>query len=188
MTQAMTKKPTNWMPAVRHRRSQLGVLMRVSLVLVRCASLRDPFGSQSPQRLERRAEVPHEELRLLPLREVAALVVPVVEDELGIGLLRPALRGLIELLREGAHARRNGDVLRREEREMALPVETGRRDGRVREPVERDVVEDVVPRQTLGLSVEDADDERQAARVVVEHPGGQADGRVPDAVERLRAE
>src|SRR5438093_5889220 len=33
MTQAMMKKTTNWMPAVRHRRSQLGVLMRVSLLL-----------------------------------------------------------------------------------------------------------------------------------------------------------
>src|SRR6266542_3164790 len=49
--------------------------------------------TRSPQRLERRAEVAHEELRLLPRREVAALVVPGVEDELGIGLLSPALRG-----------------------------------------------------------------------------------------------
>src|ERR1700693_5314256 len=135
--------------------------------------------SGSVHRFKRRAEVAHEELRLLPRREVAALVVPGVKDELGIRLLRPALRRLIELLREGAHAGRDGDVLRCEEREMALPVETGRGDGRVREPVERDVVEDVVSRQSLGHSVEDADDERHAARVVVEHPGGQNDGRVP---------
>ncbi len=39
---------------------------------------------------------------------------------------------------------------------------------------ERDVVEDIVSRQALGLTVEHARDERQAARVVVEYPGGQA--------------
>ena len=128
-----------------------------------------------------------EELRLLPGREVTALVELVVVDELGIRLLRPAPRGLIELVGKGAHGDRDGDALRREEGELALPVEARRRDRRVRQPVERDVVEDVVARQALGLPVEDARDERVAARVVVEHPGGQADRRIRDRVQRLRA-
>ena len=41
--------------------------------------------------------------------------------------------------------------------------------------VMRDVVEDVVAREALGLSVEDARDELIAARVVVEELGRQAD-------------
>ena len=52
-------------------------------------------------------------LRLLPRREVPALGELVVVDQLGIRLLRPAPRGLIELVREGAHGDRDGDVLRR---------------------------------------------------------------------------
>ena len=61
-----------------------------------------------------------------------------------------AFRRLIELVRKRAHGHRNGDVLRSEEGELALPIETGG-DGRVRQPVEGDVVEDVVPRQSLRL-------------------------------------
>ena len=45
----------------------------------------------------------------------------------------------------------------------------------IRQPVERGAVKDVVSRQALGLTVENACDERRAARVVVEHPGGQPD-------------
>ncbi len=41
--------------------------------------------------------------------------------------------------------------------------------------VMRDVVEDVVAREALGLSVEDARDELVAARVVIEEIGRQAD-------------
>ena len=59
---------------------------------------------------------------------------------------------------------------------LVFPIETSRRNRRVRQPVERDVVEDIVSRQALGLPVKDACDELVAARVVVEHPGGQADG------------
>ena len=72
-------------------------------------------------------------------------------------------------------------------RQLVLPVETSRGDRRVRQPVERDVVEDVVAREALGLPVEDAGDQLVAARVVVEDPGGQADGRIRDPVQRLRA-
>ena len=44
-----------------------------------------------------------------------------------------------------------------------FPIEASRRDPRVRQPVERDVVEDVVSRQALLLAVEDARDELIAA-------------------------
>ena len=37
------------------------------------------------------------------------------------------------------------------------------------------------------MSVEDACDQLVAARVVVEHPGRQADGRIRNPVQRLRA-
>src|SRR4029079_6334039 len=114
------------------------------------SSTRIDVAGRLPQRLERRPKIGHEDLRLLPGRKVAAFVGLVVVDELRIGLLRPAPRSLIELLRKGAHGRRDGDVLRGEERELALPVQAGRRDRRVRQPVERDVVEDVVARQALG--------------------------------------
>ena len=96
-------------------------------------------------------------------------------------------RRCIDLVREDAHGDRDRDVLDGEERQLVLPVEARRGDRRVRQPVERDVVEDVVAREALGLSVEDAGDELVAAHVVVEHPGREADGRIRDPVERLRA-
>ena len=42
-----------------------------------------------------------------------------------------------------------------EEAELVLPIEASRRDARVRQPIQRDVVEDVVSAETLGLSRED---------------------------------
>src|SRR3954470_22573271 len=96
-------------------------------------------------------------------------------DELGVGLLCPTPRNLIEIVRKDAHRYRDGDTLRVEEAELVFPIETSRRDPRVRQPIERDVVEDVVSGKALGLTVEDACDERHAGRVVVDHPGGQAD-------------
>src|SRR2546425_374369 len=65
MTQAMTKKTTNWIPAVRHKRSQFGVLMRVSFLPFQVTHL--------AERSERCAELLGEQLRLFPCREVAAL-------------------------------------------------------------------------------------------------------------------
>ena len=65
-------------------------------------------------------------------------------DELGIRPLCPTPRGLIELVRKDAHGNRDGDVLDVEEGELVFPIETRRRNRRVRQPVERDVVEDVV--------------------------------------------
>src|SRR5215203_2533666 len=128
------------------------------------------------QRSQASANLFHEELRLLPCRKVPTLVELVVMDEVRIGLLCPTPRHLIEIVRKDAHGYRNGDALRVEEAELVFIIETSRRDPRVRQPVVGDVVEDVVSCKALGLSVEDTCDQRQTSRVMVEHPGGQADG------------
>src|SRR5215212_290815 len=107
-------------------------------------------------------------------------------DEVGIGLLCPTPRHLIEIVRKDAHRYRNGDALRVEEAELVFPIETSRRDPRVRQPVVGDVVEDVVSGKALGLAVEDTCDQRQTSRVVVDHPGGKADGGIRNSVQRLR--
>src|SRR6266566_5642778 len=97
---------------------------------------------------ERSAQLLAEDLRLLPSREVPAFVEPVVVDEvLGIRPLGPGSRCLVELVWEHADGIRNGNVLGVEEVRLVLPVEAGRGDTGVRQPVKSDVVEDVVSRQ-----------------------------------------
>ena len=106
---------------------------------------------------------------------MAAFVELVVVDELGIRALRPTSRGWVDLVGKDAHGNGNADVFRGEKGELVLLIQPSRRDPRVGQPVERDVVEDVVAREALGLTVEDARYQRVAARVVVENPGGEAD-------------
>src|SRR5688500_9583024 len=130
---------------------------------------------QLAKRPEPGANLFDKQLWLLPRSEVPAPVEPVEMDELGIRLLGPAPRGWIELVRKDAHGNRDGDVLDVEKAELVLPVEAGRGNARVRQPKERDVVEHVVSREALRLSVEDPRDELEAARIVVEDPCGQAD-------------
>src|SRR5215218_9635033 len=105
------------------------------------------------QRLECGAHLGAKRRRLLPGGEVTALVEPVVVNELGIGLFRPAARCLIQLVRIGANGDRKGDALRGEKGELALPIETSRGDGGVRQPIECDVVDDVLARKAFGLAV-----------------------------------
>src|SRR3954471_3485950 len=105
-----------------------------------------------PQRPEPGTDLVDEQLRLFPSREVPALVEPVVMDQVRIGVLCPLPRPLEELTRKHTHGYRDGHALRVEEPELVLPVEATRRDPRVRQPIERDVVEDVVSRETLSLS------------------------------------
>src|ERR1043165_9915539 len=97
-------------------------------------------------------------------------------DQLGIGLLCPTPRHLIELAGEDAHGYRDVHALRVEEAELVFPIETSRRDPRVRQPIQGDVVKDIVSGKALGLSIEDTCDQSQTSRVVVEYPGGQTDG------------
>ena len=101
----------------------------------------------SANRLERRPQLCGEQLRLFPRGEVAAFVELVVIDKLGIGLLGPTLRALIKLVGECADGDGDGDVFGVEEGELIFPIQTGRRDGGVRQPVEGDVVQDIVARR-----------------------------------------
>src|ERR687898_420695 len=152
-----------------------------------------PDGPRSTQRPERGADLLTEELRLLPGGEVAALVDLVVIDEVGIRLLRPTPWRLILLAGKDAHGHRDGDALGIEEASFVLPIETRGRDPGVRQPIERDVVEDLVTRQFARSArgpVQSRHDRRgrlAVSIVVVEKPGGQADGGIRDAVQRLRA-
>src|SRR4051812_21867065 len=91
-----------------------------------------------------------EELRLFPRGKMTALVELVVVNELGIGALGPASRRLIELIGKGADGDRNRNVLGCKERKLAFPIQARRRYRRVRQPIQRRVVEDVIPRQALG--------------------------------------
>src|SRR5215475_9057412 len=134
------------------------------------------------QGLECGANLFGEQLRLLPRCEVAALVDLVEVDEVGIGALHPAPRRLVCLVRKDAHGHRNGDALGVPEAALVLPVQPRRRHPRVRQPEERDVVEDVVTRQLARRArgpLQRRDHLRRrlaAAVIVVEKPGSQADG------------
>ena len=79
-------------------------------------------------------------------------------DQFGIRPLCPAPRGRIEFVREDAHGNRDGDAFDIEVSEFApiLPIETGARKRRVRQPGDRDVVENVVAREAFGFSCKDA--------------------------------
>src|SRR5438105_11539005 len=64
-----------------------------------------------------------------------------------IRTLRPAPRCLVQLVGKDAYGKWNGDVLGVEEVRLVLPIETSRGDPGVCQPVERDVVENVVSRE-----------------------------------------
>src|SRR6202051_5100126 len=97
-------------------------------------------------------------------------------NEFGIRPLCPAPRGWIEFGREDAHGNRDGDAFDAEERrELVLPVEAGARKRRVRQPGDRDVVEDVVAREAFGFSLENTCDQLVAARIVIKEISRQAD-------------
>src|SRR5438128_1509979 len=106
---------------------------------------------RSAQRLEGSAQLGAEQPGLLPGGEVAALVELVVVDEIGIGPLGPVAGRLVELIREDAHRGWDLDALGTEEGELVLPIEASRRNRGVRQPEQRDVVEDVVRCDAFGL-------------------------------------
>src|SRR5215208_8189769 len=124
----------------KRRRVEVSVCNSGDMVLLRLA-----------HRAEARANLFREQLRLFPGREVPTFRQPVVMSQTGIGLLGPAPRRRIQLVRKDTDGNREGDALGGKEGQLAFPVQTRRRDRRVRQPVERDVVEDVVSRQALGL-------------------------------------
>src|SRR5262245_48210455 len=103
------------------------------------------------ERPECRAQLSPEDLRLLPRREVATLWHLVVVDERGVGPLGPAPGSLVLLAGEHRHGDRDlGDTLGIEEAALVFPVETRSGDPGSRQPVEGDVVEDLVPRELAG--------------------------------------
>ena len=95
------------------------------------------------------ARISSEKSLAAPTPRSVRLCEPVVMDQFGIRLLCPALRGGIDLIGKDAHGSRDRDAFRGEKGKLAFPIQTSRRDRRVRQPVERDVVEDVVSRQAL---------------------------------------
>jgi hypothetical protein len=95
-----------------------------------------------------------------------------VVNQFGIGSLCPAPRGCIELIGKDALGSRDRDTFRGKEGQLAFPLETSKKDRCIRQPVARAVVEDVVSRQALGLTIEDTCEECLTVRVVVEDPGG----------------
>src|SRR5215510_7865650 len=128
------------------------------------------------QRPEARANLFREDLGLLPGSEVTALVNLVVVDELGESLLRPAARSRIELVREDGHGNGDLDALGVEEPELVFPIQTARRNARVGQPGQRDVVEEVIACDAARLSGKRTCDQLVAACVVVQQVAGQAHG------------
>src|SRR5262249_3688284 len=140
----------------------------------------------STPRTETCTKVVHNRLGLLPRGKVSAFRMPLIVDQLGVGLFGPTPRGRTYFIRKHTHDRGDGDAFRCKEGELVLPIETRRGNTRVRQPVERDVVENIVPREALGLTVEDACDQLVAPDVVVDDPGREGDRGIRNAVQRLR--
>src|SRR5580704_13194017 len=83
--------------------------------------------------------------------------------------LRPASWSRIEFVRKHAHGSRDNDASHAEERiTLVFPIEASPRERRIRQPRERDVVQNVVSREAFAASGEDACDHLVAARVVIE--------------------
>src|SRR5580692_9561268 len=107
-------------------------------------------------------------------------------DEIGISLLGPAPRSRIEFVGKDAHGGRDNDAFHGEERiTLVFPIETSPRERRIRQPGERDVVEDVVSCEAFVFSGKNTRDHLVAAGVVVKEVSREADGRIRDSVKRL---
>src|SRR5689334_15502559 len=94
----------------------------------------------------------------------------VVMDKIRVGVFRPATRGGIELIWKDAYGCRELDTFRSKKGELAFPVQTSGRHRRVRQPVQRHIVKNVVTRESLGVPVEHTCNQSVASIVVVEHP------------------
>src|SRR6202049_45277 len=95
-------------------------------------------------------------------------------DEFGVRFLYPAARGGVDLIWKDADGNRDGDVLGGEKGKLVFPIQTSRRDRRVGQPVEGDVVENVISRKPFRFPIKDACNERLTGCVVVKYPAGQA--------------
>src|ERR1700733_13872009 len=136
----------------------------------------------SAQRAERRPDLGREQFGLLPGGEVTALVDLVEVIEARVRLLGPGARGPEDLAGERGEADRKLDRRARLSGRMGcglrvLPVRPGRRGPGAGQPVQRDVVEDVIPGQATGGLLVDkrAGELVVGVGVVVKHPGRQGD-------------
>jgi hypothetical protein len=85
---------------------------------------------------------------------VPAFIERVVIDKFVIGPLSPTPRRFIVLARKDTHGSRDGDVGGVVKANLIFPVETSRRNPRVRQPIERDVVEHVIScKRACGVSI-----------------------------------
>ena len=78
--------------------------------------------------------------------------------------------------------------LRRRSQNLVFPIETSPRERRIRQPSERDVVEDVASRDAFAASGKDTRDHLVAARIVIKEISRKADRGISDSVKRLRAQ
>src|SRR5437879_2114267 len=102
-----------------------------------------------------------------------------MDEVVRIRALSPTPRSLVQLVGKDAYGKGNGDLLGVEELRLVLPVQTSRGDPCVRQPVERDVVENVVSREVARqASLKGLFDEPRLAGTVavVQHECGQVDG------------
>src|SRR5580700_10131242 len=117
-------------------------------------------GCRLAQRPERRPDLGREQLGLFPGGEVAALADLVEVGDVGVELLGPAARGPEDLAGERGEADRECDLWRSLPGRVscglsALPVRAGCRGPGASQPVQRDVVQDVVPGEIArGLAVD----------------------------------
>src|SRR3984957_3490550 len=133
------------------------------------------FSGRFAERSEARAKFFGKELRLFPGRKVPALGELVEVNELGVRPLRPAPRSRKEFVGENAYGGRDNDALNAKERiTLVFPIQTGPRERRIRQPGERDVVQNVISCEAFVFSGKDTRDHLVAARVVVEKIGRQS--------------
>jgi len=129
--------------------------------------------------LEGGAELLGEELGLFPGGEVAAAVELVVVDEVGgVGAFGPAAGGLVQLVGEHADGDGDGDGFGVEEAGGVLPIQPGGGDPGVGQPVQGDVVQQVVAGEVaLQGSVQDLGDQAGLAGpiAVIQHERGEVD-------------
>src|ERR1700730_17424694 len=97
-------------------------------------------------------------------------------DQLGKRPFRPASWSRIEFVWKDAHGGRDNDASDAEERiTLVFPIETSPRERRIRQPGERDVVEDVVSCEAFAASGKVTRDHLVAARVVIKKISRKAD-------------
>src|SRR6202007_2911338 len=90
-------------------------------------------------------------------------------DQFGICPLRPASRSRKEFVWKDAHGGRDDDASHAEERiTLVFPIETSPRERRIRQPGQRDVVQNVVSSKAFAASGKDPRDHLVATRVVIE--------------------